>query len=177
MLLRTWSEPNHLFTSRNSITVRGYISLSKIAKCRTAYYMNKGILQQIATRSCIDIARLNGSVLSAATKFFIRCGRFRNKIGGGSVRRGYLSRATRRGRVGKNQSGKTTHSLGTGRGGASSPYGGDQKCSRLGDISFRNSSRKTNRGDNGGASPTRVGRAATLRFVAARRSRHRQSRP
>src|SRR6516225_9138529 len=104
MLLRTWSEPNHLFTSRNSITVRGYISLSKIAKCRTAYYMNKDILQQIATRSCIDIARLNGSVLSAATKFFIRCGRFRNKIGGGSIRRGYLSRATRRGRVGKNQS-------------------------------------------------------------------------
>ena len=45
MSLRTWSEPNHLFTSRNSITGASCSPRGKIANCPVAYYINEGILQ------------------------------------------------------------------------------------------------------------------------------------
>src|SRR3990172_7111027 len=44
--LRTWREPNHLFTSRNSITGASYGPFGRIAKHSLAYYMTKGNLQQ-----------------------------------------------------------------------------------------------------------------------------------
>jgi hypothetical protein len=48
------------------------MSLSKIAKCRTAYYMNKGILQQTGTRSYIQIARLDASIIASQQNFLLK---------------------------------------------------------------------------------------------------------